>query len=58
MERCLGENLVTTEIGGSSGGGAQLTAEGRALLARFDDFAWGFNEEVEARFRESFQQQK
>jgi molybdate transport system regulatory protein len=55
MERCLGAPLVMTEIGGSSGGGSQLTPEGRALLTRFDKFAQGFEEEVQTRFRETFE---
>jgi molybdate transport system regulatory protein len=55
MERCLDAPLVTTEIGGSSGGGSQLTSEGRALLSQFDKFAQGFGEEVQTRFRESFE---
>ena len=55
MERCLGSPLVTTEVGGSKGGGSELTADGRALLNRFDEFADGFEEVVQARFRASFE---
>jgi molybdate transport system regulatory protein len=54
MERSLGEHLISTEIGGTHGGGAELTQEGKALLARFDNFARGFDEQVEARFQEHF----
>ncbi len=54
METSLGIKLVETEVGGSSGGGAQLTAQGRALLKQFERFASGFDQEVEARFRDSF----
>jgi molybdate transport system regulatory protein len=54
MERCLEAPLVMTEIGGSGGGGSQLTPEGRALLTRFDKFSHGFDEEVQTRFHESF----
>jgi molybdate transport system regulatory protein len=54
MEQCLGDKLVLTEVGGTSGGGAQLTAEARMLLSRFDRFAKGFEEVVQARFLEGF----
>lgn len=54
MEQGLGTKLIETEVGGSSGGGARLTEQGRALLNQFTRFANGFDKDVETRFRESF----
>ena len=54
MERSLDEKLVSTEIGGSHGGGAELTPSGKQLLERFEDFARGFDQEIDARFNEVF----
>jgi molybdate transport system regulatory protein len=54
METSLELTLVETEVGGSSGGGASLTTDGRALLERFEVFSEGFDEQVALRFRHSF----
>lgn len=54
MERSLGGSLVTTEIGGSGGGGAQLTPAGQDLLSRFHAFTLGFEEEISARYKAVF----
>jgi molybdate transport system regulatory protein len=54
MESKLEVKLVETEVGGSSGGGASLTPEGRALLKRFETFSEGFEELVAVRFQQSF----
>ncbi len=54
MEASLGETLVSTEVGGIHGGGAALTPHGQAFLERFEAFAQGFDEQVEARFQEHF----
>lgn len=54
METSLELKLLKTEVGGSSGGGANLTPEGRALLERFEAFAEGFEEQVEAAFNQRF----
>jgi len=54
MESSFEVQLVETEIGGSSGGGASLTLEGRALLERFEAFSEGFEELVAGRFQHSF----
>jgi molybdate transport system regulatory protein len=45
LNRCFGEKVVSTASGGSRGGGAELTALGHELVARFRD--------MEARAREA-----
>jgi molybdate transport system regulatory protein len=54
METRLGIPLVDTEVGGPGGGGARLTDNARDLVARFSQFAGGFEAEVEARFHQAF----
>ena len=54
MEHCLDSKLIDTEIGGKHGGGAALTQDGHALLARFNEFASGFEEIVSVRFQSHF----
>src|SRR5688500_20321830 len=41
IEAGLGYRVVDTAVGGAGGGGAQLTAAGRAAIARFTAFAAG-----------------
>ena len=50
-EKNWGQPLVETNIGGASGGGTQLTAEGRKLVATY----MGFRQEAEAVVAELFQ---
>jgi molybdate transport system regulatory protein len=54
MEHGLGEELVHTAVGGAGGGGAQLTPAGRLAMERFRAFAWGFEQEVAARYAAVF----
>lgn len=54
MEEGLGVKLVETQTGGSGGGGAQLTPDGRRYIDQFRRFQAGFNEQVERRFEETF----
>src|SRR3972149_2844861 len=55
MEKRLGFSLLETKVGGSGGGGARLTAEAEALVARFLEFANGFEAEVDTRFKRAFE---
>jgi molybdate transport system regulatory protein len=55
MEARVGEPIITTEVGGAGGGGANLTVLGRDLIARFHRFADGFDEEVMKRFVRAFE---
>ena len=50
-EKNWGQPLVETNIGGASGGGTQLTAEGRKLVVTYV----GFRQEAEAVVAELFQ---
>lgn len=52
MEHGLGIRLVERHVGGAGGGGAQLTAAGRELVARFNHFA----EQMDAQLQEEFAQ--
>jgi molybdate transport system regulatory protein len=54
MEERLGYSLLSTEIGGASGGGAQLTLEAEALILRFHQFADGLDSEIGDRFAQAF----
>ena len=53
-EERLGVPLVETTVGGSGGGGAQLTPAADDLLARYHAFSAGLDEIVEQRFRSVF----
>ena len=55
-ERELGFALLNTTTGGSSGGGASLTAEGRAFLDKYDRFCALVNEHAAADFEAVFGQ--
>ncbi|MHB0867435.1 MAG: winged helix-turn-helix domain-containing protein [Thermoleophilia bacterium] len=50
MEERMEVTLVETRKGGAHGGGAELTAEARELLARFKSLERGLNELVDKRF--------
>ena len=53
MEQGPGVKLVNTAAGGA-GGGAHLTDEGRAAMARFRHFAAGFDQQVAERYAVAF----
>ena len=53
-EERLGVQLVETTVGGSGGGGAQLTEAGRAYVAKYCRFAAGLEELVQQRFNTIF----
>lgn len=53
-EAHLGVQLVETTIGGSGGGGAQLTAAGRDYVDRYRRFSAGLQDLVYHRFVEAF----
>ncbi|MHB1391282.1 MAG: winged helix-turn-helix domain-containing protein [Thermoleophilia bacterium] len=55
MEERMGVALVETRKGGAHGGGAELTAEARELLARFGSLERGLNELVDKRFDKLFE---
>jgi molybdate transport repressor ModE-like protein len=38
METLLGQKLLTTQVGGSGGGGAKLTPVAKEYIAKFDEF--------------------
>ena len=54
MEKGLGVRLVDRQVGGSGGGGAQLTPSGRDYVARFNRFAQGIDDIVARRFQQAF----
>ena len=54
MEEGLGFKLVDTQIGGTGGGGATLTAKGRELMRKFCAFSQGLDKEIEQRFDSAF----
>lgn len=53
-EERLGITLVARQAGGSGGGGASLTEEGRDYVARFDRFSDGLRQDIEKRFEAAF----
>ena len=53
-EERLGLPLIETTVGGSGGGGAQLTAAGRDLVAKYRAFSAGLEETIRQRFRDVF----
>ena len=53
-EERLGLPLIETTVGGSGGGGAQLTPAGRDLVAKYRVFSAGLEESIRQRFREAF----
>jgi molybdate transport system regulatory protein len=54
MEQRLGFRLLDTEVGGSGGGGANLTQKAREYVDRFKKFEKGLDVEVQSRFEEAF----
>ena len=53
-ERELGFPLLVTTTGGKEGGGASLTAEGRAFLEKYDRFCALVNDHAKADFAAVF----
>ena len=53
-EARLGLALVETTVGGSGGGGAQLTPAARDLVARYRRFSAGLTDLVQRRFEAEF----
>lgn len=56
METRLSVKLVETQVGGSHGGGASLTARARDYVDRFEQFQAGVAGVVDTMFRETFGQ--
>lgn len=56
LEERLGFSLLESRAGGKSGGGSQLTGEGRALLRRFRSFESEAGTELERLASEHFSQ--
>jgi molybdate transport system regulatory protein len=54
IEVGLGAKVVETAVGGSGGGGAQLTATGRRAVEQFHAFYDGLDAEIERRYRAVF----
>ena len=54
IERRLGVRLLETQSGGADGGGSQLTAEARQMVARFRRLNAGIDELIAERFRAEF----
>lgn len=53
-EQGLGMPLLTTDIGGSGGGGAKLTKEALQLLAAYDAFCLRLEDSARSAFKELF----
>lgn len=54
IEERLGLRLLESESGGVTGGGSDLTAEGREIIRRFQRVCAGIAETVDQRFRAEF----
>lgn len=54
MEKRMNLSLVDTVVGGTSGGGAQLTDSARDLIRRYHACCEGLDEIIEERFIHSF----
>lgn len=53
-ETALGFSLISSQTGGRSGGGAELTPEGRNLLHKYNSFRARLKEHADALFAEFF----
>lgn len=53
-EERLGIKLLDTQIGGSGGGGAKITAEGKALIEKYKALIVGVDVQLKQRFQEIF----
>lgn len=56
-EAALGFDLLVSAAGGPHGGGAELTPEGRALLARYERFERALHREADRLFEEIFEEE-
>ena len=54
IEKRSGLKILETQIGGSEGGGANLTPKGKAFLEKYEAFSKGLDELIEKKFRKSF----
>ncbi len=54
MEADCGIRLVALQTGGTGGGGAQLTADARSLMAKYDLLTDGVEEQVDNKFKRIF----
>lgn len=54
IEKKLGCGLITTKIGGTGGGGSQLTAEAEELMAKYGAFAKECQESLDSIFSKYF----
>lgn len=53
-EREWGRPLIESNVGGASGGGSRLTADGRSLLEAYKEFRELGRQDLQKRFEESF----
>ena len=54
-EERLGVKLLSTQTGGTGGGGARLTPEGVEYVKRFQKFSQGLDDLINSRFTEAFE---
>lgn len=54
MEKRLGFSLLDKRIGGLSGGGSQVTAKGKDLMKRYEQFTEDAREAVEKAYQRHF----
>jgi molybdate transport system regulatory protein len=54
IEKRSGIKMLETQIGGSEGGGARLTPEGKSFLTQYEAFSKGLDELIEKKFRKAF----
>ncbi len=54
IEDRLGIQLVSTEVGGSGGGGASLTPQARKLIGQFHTFTEDLEQEIKRRYQAAF----
>ena len=55
MEEGLNIKLIDAQAGGAGGGGATLTAKGKALIKKFRSFDSGLADLIERRYRSAFE---
>jgi molybdate transport system regulatory protein len=54
IEQRAGFKMIETKLGGKDGGGAQLTAKGKAFVERTDSLLKNLQTVVEKRFKQKF----
>ena len=57
IEQNLGLKLVETVVGGAGGGGSRLTAEGRRLIERYEQFRVAAEQDVAKQFARAFERE-